>query len=376
VSLSLRILLCATLLPGVMRAQQPIALGKPDAEYSEPFTEIASVRELKNGRVLVVDSRDRSVHLVDLRANSAIRVGRNGAGPGEYARPVRVIALPGDSSAVYDADNVRYLSIMPDGKTGATFRIDLEWVRMGGRGNAPRGTDTRGRLFFEGSPFVSGAGGAIIPADSTPILRFDQQTRNLDTLAFVHLAKGNARASGTPGGGLMMMTGRKAFPSRDDWAPLPDGGVGIARVADYHVDRYAPSGTRTSGPSVRVDAIPVTDAEKKAWREARGGLALSLGRGGTSSGAPRPPPEAEFPAVMPPFVSNATMGAPNGDLWVLRSHRAADAPVYDVFSGSGQLVRRVSLAVRSRVVGFGNGTVYVVRRDEDDLHYLQRFRVR
>ena len=49
-------------------------------------------------------------------------------------------------------------------------------------------------------------------------------------------------------------------------------------------------------------------------------------------------------------------------------------PSYDVFDGAGTLVRQVTLRPRSRVVGFGNGTVYLVRLDEDDLQYLERYR--
>ena len=103
-----------TLLPITISAQQPISLGKPDAEFSEPFTQIRTIRELSDGRVLVVDPRDRIVQLVDFKAGIATKVGRTGAGPGEYGLPDRIIALPGDSSAIFDPDNSRCLIITPD----------------------------------------------------------------------------------------------------------------------------------------------------------------------------------------------------------------------------------------------------------------------
>ncbi len=34
---------------------------------------------------------------------------------------------------------------------------------------------------------------------------------------------------------------------RDEWAAMPDGGVAVVRVHDYHVDRYSAAGKRTSG---------------------------------------------------------------------------------------------------------------------------------
>lgn len=363
-----------TLLPITISAQQPVSLGKPDAEFADPFTQIRAIRELSDGRVLVVDPRDRIVQLVDFKAGTGTRVGRTGAGPGEYGLPDRIIALPGDSSAIFDPDNSRYLIITPDGKTGATFRIEDGGVRMGGRGAAPRGTDARGRIFIEGSAFVATADGGIAAGDSAPVLRMDRGAKKLDTLAYVQLAKGNARGSAGPGG-VMMMVGLKAFPSRDDWTPLPDGGVGIARVSDYHVDRYSASGTRTSGPPVAFTAVPVTEAEKEAWRAARRGLPMA-GRGGAMPKNLPPPPESEFPAVMPPFVSAATMARPNGEIWVQRSHKWTEAPIYDVFGSSGSIIRRVAMPSPSaRLVGFGSNTVYVVRRDADDLEYLQRYKL-
>ena len=370
--------LLATLAPFV-QAQTPVALTKPDAELAEPFTQIAGVRELRDGRVIVVDRRDRTVMLVDFKAGTATRIGRTGAGPGEYANPSRIIALAGDSTAVHDPGNSRYLIVTPAGTLGTTFQIlDAGSARMGGRGAAPRGTDARGRIYYEGSGFVAGRGGAIVPADSAPVIRLDRTTSKLDTLAYVQLAVGNSKSAELPGGGLMMQTGMVAFPARDDWAPMPDGGVAVVRVRDYHVDRIAPSGSRTSGAPVKFAPVAVTETEKEAWRVARREMTgPRSGRdGGSATSAPPPPPESEFPDFMPPFIASSAMVRPNAELWVLRSHKAADPPIYDVFSASGSFTGRVALAAKARLVGFGDGTAYVVRRDDDDLEYLQRYRIR
>lgn len=66
--------------------------------------------------------------------------------------------------------------------------------------------------------------------------------------------------------------------------------------------------------------------------------------------------------------------SPDGEVWVLRTRPAGDKiPTYDIFSRTGALVKSVALNPRSRVVGFGKGAVYVVRTDQDDLQYLQRY---
>jgi hypothetical protein len=65
--------------------------------------------------------------------------------------------------------------------------------------------------------------------------------------------------------------------------------------------------------------------------------------------------------------------SPTGELWVLRSRAAGDETrVYDVFDARGRLARRVSFPVRTWLVGFGQGALYTVHTDDDDLQYLER----
>jgi hypothetical protein len=83
-----------------------------------------------------------------------------------------------------------------------------------------------------------------------------------------------------------------------------------------------------------------------------------------------------WPAVMPAFPAASAVVAPDGRLWVLRT-RAHDDPIpsYDVFDGRGQIVERIALPRQTRLVGFGARAVYLARKDDDDLQYLQRYRL-
>lgn len=96
-------------------------LSRPQAEFAEPFTDVGSVRELSNERVVVVDARELTVKLVDMRGGTSTLVGRNGDGPGEYRWPGRLYALSGDSTLLQDAGNGRLMIIRPDGKPGAFY---------------------------------------------------------------------------------------------------------------------------------------------------------------------------------------------------------------------------------------------------------------
>jgi S-adenosylmethionine:diacylglycerol 3-amino-3-carboxypropyl transferase len=75
-------------------------------------------------------------------------------------------------------------------------------------------------------------------------------------------------------------------------------------------------------------------------------------------------------------VHRQTYARPNGDVWVLRSRGARDPiAIYDVFTRTGGLIRRVAFPRATRLVGFGSATLYTVRLDDDDLQYLERWRL-
>ena len=107
---------------------------------------------------------------------------------------------------------------------------------------------------------------------------------------------------------------------------------------------------------------------------------IMMTRGGTSgNNATSMPagslPEPEFAETKPPFAGAASvLVSPDGEIWVDRSRPAGDnTPVYDVFDSAGRLVRKVSLPKDHAVTGFGKGSVYVIRTDEDGLQYLVRY---
>jgi hypothetical protein len=370
-------------------AQAPLrTLTKPDAEYAEPFTLINGVRELRDGRVIVSDTREKTVQILDLKTGTATKIGREGSGPGEYALPARLLAMPGDTSVVYDPLNRRFLVITPDGKAGPFASYENSDAGITRITIGARYTDARGRLYSAGPSFSIGPNGAPTSSDTAPILRLDRATRKTDTVAFVHVPNTTIQTSQGGTNVTVRAGGGNPFVSVDDWAVTPDGRVAVVRTKDYHVDWYGPDGKRTSGPAIAYEKIKVTEDDKKAFRERRAGggngfmITEQRGSGGTErsaavaqavAGLPEP---TDWPDVKPAFVGAAAAAAPNGQLWVLRTRPAKDkVPTYDVFDGSGKVIGRVALPANTRLVGFGANTVYLARSDEDDLQYLQRYRL-
>jgi hypothetical protein len=177
------------------------------------------------------------------------------------------------------------------------------------------------------------------------------------------------------------MGGVAPFQSGDAWTVFPDGRVAIVRAADFHVDLITPDGRKVSGAPFRYTPVRITEAEKEEWRASRrnatmvsvqnnnGNVQRSVQSG---AGATVQDPET-WPATKSPFSTEAVWSAPNGDTWVFHNRAARDrVPVAEVFNARGQLIGKVVLPERTRLVGFGAKSVYLARSDDDDLQYLQR----
>lgn len=372
-------------------AQQKTVLDKPNAEYAESFTSITAIRELLNGKVLVADRQDKIVQLVDLVMGTAAKVGREGSGPGEYALPMTLVALPDGSTLIQDPLNRRFLTVTAEGKLGGF--VDMPRPPTTGNGNGPvmmiggfdvRGVDAKGRIYFQAAPF--GPGGSTL--DSVAILRWDRIKADLDTIGFVKLPAGSATASSSGGGMRVMIGGQKRFTPTEAWGVAGDGRVARVLPEPYRVVWISGPSQMTAGPIVPYTPMKVTEADKQEVIEAqKRARPMTITMGGPGGGGGRPAgantnfqaPAPEFADTKPPFVAGPGGGGsvsvtPEGEVWVLRTRPAGDKiPSYDVFDRTGTLLKRVSLNPNSRVVGFGKGTVYVVRTDEDDLQYLQRY---
>jgi hypothetical protein len=365
-------------------SQVKVSLAKPDAESAESFTQITSVRELPSGKVLLSDSRDKVVQLLDLTSGTMTKVGREGQGPGEYGLPRGLYALPTGETLLYDMAGQRLMTITPDGKPGSF--VEMPRPPSNGQGGPMimgirdiRGVDSQGRLYFQGSPF--GPNGASM--DTIPIMRWDRVKPTMDTVGYF---KGpQAQASGSAGRMEVRIGGGKIWTPQEAWDVAGDGRVARVMPSPYRVVWYA-AGKPTAGAVQPYTPIKVTQAEKDLFLESRRrnpGMMISIGGGGnrtmSTAGPPPNQPPPEFEETMPPFAGGpggaTVVASPDGEVWVARTRPASDKiPTYDVFDKTGALVKKVSLNPNSRVVGFGKGTVYVVRMDEDDLQYLQRYK--
>ncbi|MBP9105160.1 MAG: hypothetical protein KBF56_00205 [Gemmatimonadaceae bacterium] len=292
------------------------------------------VRELRDGRVLVVDAKDREVSLMSANGVRIRKVGRTGAGPLEYRWPIRILPLPGDSSLVVDRELRRVLLIAPDATPLGVV-------------SPPPGV---GQIDYD--VIGDAQGGVVFPAawhgtDADPfvlIIRWDRRAGRVDTVGKMQM-----RAIVTTGDPKRGITERGIYYSPNDvLLPRPAGGFFLLRGKDYHLEVIQPGRAVQSFPAVPYKPVELSAAEKRE-ESANGTL---------------------VPAHKPAF--NEAIASPDGEIWVRRM--VVDGSTqnrYDVLDAKGVLLRTVVLPRARRVVALSATRVYIARVDDDGLNWLE-----
>lgn len=352
-----------------------VTLTAPDKALADQFSQVRGVRELRNGKVILVDRLDRGILAADFATGTVQKIGKEGRGPLEYSLVSGLIPMAGDSTLAFDEGNGRFVLLTPDLRIARTFTLILPRL---GQPVGARGVDRGGRYYLR------------IPAwmfqgartnDTLPIVRYDVARGQVDTIAF---AKGSTarpavehRVMGVP---------YVIFAAEDGWAVAPDGRVAVVRSGDYHVEWYVPGRPVVRGPAVPFTARRVTGADRFAYIKEFVANSPTSGRGANGGGLSAGPTMSDaelqvitdagdFAEVHPPFTDRAPIIAADGTLWVQRSVPRGTPESWDLFDGAGKLTTRVSLPDGRRLAGLGAGTVYAVATDEDGLERVERYRL-
>ncbi len=377
--------LCLASLVLLPQDPAPRPITTPVATVNGEFSAISSVRELRDGRLLVSDRIDRTVKLIDPRTGATRKIGTNGEGPGEYLQPGGLYPATGDSTWLLDRGQPRYLLIDPSGRIVDTRSFATAGVRTistGGTTDRQR-IDTEGRLYSIGMAGMT-MGGARSPSgvsvDSAPLVRQDLARDRSDSLARLLQPEMSTSRSGQVT--IRMPT---MFSPADDWALQPDGRVAVVRAAPYRVEWFDAAGRRTTeGPVIPYEVHRVTNADREAAVKAqetalrRAELPrLSMGSGTPVQMTMPDMSGQKFADVKPPFQRNGVISGPDGQVWVRRTLARGDSSaVYDVIDARGERVDRLRFPARTSIVGFGaNNTVYVARLDEDDVPTLEKYSI-
>jgi hypothetical protein len=336
------------------------------------FGRIGSVRELRDGRLLLGDAQTRLLFVVDLERLTKRQVGRTGDGPGEYRGPGAIFALSGDTSLMLDSHNRKWYLLDADRFVNSAswmkdqvpmWRGDLSGVSSAGQYLDVTSLGARCRAPFSlprGRPECS---------DSVAMIRRSPAGAG-DTVArgkswFLSAISKKKVINGLPVSFFSM----HPLQSFDQGMLFPDGAIAIARVRPYGVQWISPNGSVTNGPEIREPPITLTAKQRTAIAEA---YSHDVNGDPIHSASDFP----SWPSVAPPFLSRALLPGMDGRLYVVRTWDGA-SPVrrVDVFDRAGQRVGAFELPQRERLLAVSRASIYVARIDENEEEILVRYRL-
>ncbi|MEX2182429.1 MAG: hypothetical protein WD771_10335 [Gemmatimonadaceae bacterium] len=339
-----------------------LKLPPPSDSLSHGFTRITAVRELADGRVLVLDARDRALFLADLSADAVQTVGRTGSGPAEYRRPLRLVPLAGDSTLLVDEGNQRWLMLAGPHIAVTVPPSDSVLALTGLRVFAVGHPDQFLGVVLVDRERLTGDR----QRNRLAVVRVQRRALSVDTVAAlkgveVHVrTEGTAQARGIHVLEVMYSVAEQALLFADGW-------IALARQNPYRVDWLTPDGGLLRGPNLPWSS-PTIGASEIEWFRKR--MERRLGRP-----IPAPLEGLAFATVVPPFRENGLNALPSGHLLIARSEWSGlRGTEYDVVNRRGRLVARMSLPSNVRIVDVGAQHVFSVAVDDDGIETLRRHR--
>lgn len=369
-----RLALLLATLPAMLPAQQartPRILTADGAPFPGQFSLPRSVRELPDGRLLVVDWLEQKLLVLDWARGTSAQVGRSGSGPAEYRLPSRLIPL-GDTTLLRDLGNDRLLLIGPD----LTFLGSFRGPDDAGYPVSPTAADRAGWLYFE----IPGWAVNAAPGDSIVVARWNRKGGRIEPVARVR-SYTPRQSSGQRMGIPMVM-----FAPEDGWAVAPDGRVVLIRSGDYSVEIRGPDKRVVRGRSQAYPTRAVRAADRE-WMVRRflatspmsgrgpgGGMGLTPAELQTDAEVARLTGGSAFAESLPYFSPGGVWISPAGDTWVQRTTGADETIVLDRFDQAGLLREQVQLPKGRTPLAVGRAHVFVTTTDADGLQQLERYR--
>lgn len=359
-----------------LSAQQPRAarpLPAPNAELEEPWSGPLQLVELKNGDILVHDSREKRLVVTSFSTQEQRDAAREGSGPAEFRSVMAMWRGLGDSVQVLDLMQQRILVLDPTGRARRT-------QPMAGAGDPmalmrtpfTRTVDAQGRWYGEGRDMRI-EGGRMSFGDSVVVVRTDPRTAKADSLIrFVNIVQAPEMSP------QVMRMRVPGYPKYDIWGVFPDGRVMLLRADGYVPEIVLPNGQRRRAAALPYARLPVTEADKKAMMDSvqkalDEGLRQAAGMAPAGAQMPRfelVPPEP-WQTEKPPFTGDRILVDSRGRAWVPVVDRTPGQR-YDILNADGAIVDAIKLPPRVQLLGFGASGMYTALRDEDDLLFIRR----
>lgn len=368
-----------------------VELPKPLETLSDGYSLPWSIVERGDHTVLVGDKKQREIWRIDFASGDRRLLGSTGDGPGEYRWFSEVLPAHADSIAVVVFGAPFKVALLsPSGRSVRTVLL-----------SDPAGFDARGVTLRDLPMFSrSDASGNLYgtpergPKATTtkdrgsrvPIVRLTLSDGKSDTVAWIPIGEPN-QAARDSGSSRRYRLSRGLYSAANDWAVFPDGTIVWIDAATYTLTFSQPSGRARVVKVNTPETIPVNPQQFEAYTDSSiaeiqqiVGKGMSILSGG--SGAKKGNAETQFirpapPTQLPPVLANAVRRilATTNQLWVpVAGRKSPVAEYWDVLDTLGVRRGRFALPSRTELRAVSSRYVYTVRKDDDDLYWVERRR--
>jgi hypothetical protein len=339
-----------------------------DARLPASFGSLSNVVELKDGRVVFTDTKNKLFLRADFKSRKVDTLGSRvdsigpDSGADRYKFPGWVAHLAGDTIALVDFSALRTTAWSEAGRPLGILPIRAV------AGNTPVLVyDTLGWGYKIDYQAVLGGGepGRAVRPDSIPVLRIALGGNSADTVALLA-----APEYGDAVFGEQTQQAAKVFAPNDFFGVLPDGTAWVARARENRVDWRSRDGQWIRGQPHEFARVPVTQADRDR-------VLAQVREQGKQFGMPQDL-HIVYPFAETKPAFDFALGRPSGEVWLQRPRRDdAAGLVYDVFDRQGKWRREVAFAKDASLAGFGaSGAIYASIKNGDGSRTVGRFRVK
>jgi hypothetical protein len=348
---------------------------RPSVDDTNRFTMVREFEVDKEGRFWVFDDGSRSLFLFDADGTLLRRIGRQGAGPGEFQRNAGMVALPDGGVAIWDSRNSRITTLDRDGNV-----VTLMPVPGGYNPSNGLAIDTVGRLFVT-QPLMAAADEMF---GRIGLLRLGPNGEVLDSLLPPLLEVTRHQYIARRGSSSMAAGARYAGAAH--WAWLREGAFVSGDGARFQL-RITGSDRRSVRIERQLRPVAVDPAER---HEEEALIRYELRQTDPVwqwDGPPLPTTKAPLVGLFADRTSRiwAQVAVPSIRLRSdqLRVPRDAADPVgqlemplvYEVFTAHGEFLWRVAFPHQARLMEADGNTVWAIVPDGDGVPAVVRFRL-
>ncbi len=351
-----------------LQAQAPreFRLKPANGQLKTEFVNITSVRELQDGRVLVSDSRSRTLLAGDFKDGSVNLIGRKGRGPGEFLNVGFLYGLAGDSTVMNDSGQRRWVIVVGD-RIVDTRPSDDPVVRAVG---VIQGADVNGNVLATRGEATRPGERIFTRADSQEVVLAHRGRVSIDTIARIREMPHRMTAEFNSEGRLTSFRRSRTEPNAQPEEALlaHDGTLWILRQDPVRVDTRDPSGKWTLGAPIPIKGDAIDASERRAIDSMNRDAAIQLRKLGL------PPRPATAIAAVSPLLDDAyPRDMLDGRIFLNRKSSLSSPSVrYLVINKRGGVDGQITLKRNEYLVGFGPRSIYIAAKDEDDIVRLRR----